>query len=84
LIDAARGSGLRGPRPRQWLACRARAGLARPPIPQGGLGFPQPIVGDALAPPAALVGGTARHKARPEPSQPGPPHSSALAFPRIG
>jgi hypothetical protein len=33
------GTGAQGPSLRQWLACAVRAGLARPPIPQRGLGY---------------------------------------------
>src|SRR5258705_1797755 len=44
------GDGLLGARP--WLASMARAGLARPPTPQWGLGRGLSDVGGSLAPPA--------------------------------
>ena len=46
--------GRRGLGRAQWLACATRAGLARPPIPQRGLGRGLSIVGGSLAPPAAI------------------------------
>ena len=63
VVDRGVGSGVL--RARQWLACAARAGLARPPIPQGGLGWRLSILGGSLAPPAATLGGTARPMALP-------------------
>ena len=36
VADIGAGAGM--PQARPWLACAVRAGLARPPIPQGGLG----------------------------------------------
>jgi len=59
------GAGADVSRARHGLACAARAGLARPPIPQGGLGWRLSILGGSLAPPAATLGGTARPMARP-------------------
>jgi hypothetical protein len=51
---------------RRWLAptpALARAGLARPPIPQRGLGRGQSARDRALAPPGAEQRDTARHTA---------------------
>ena len=69
VVDS--GAGLDGAWARQGLACATRAGLARPPIPQGGLGCGLSSVGGSLAPLAANVGGTARPMALPGPIEPG-------------
>jgi len=84
LINSAR-PGARGPRSRRrWLACTpslARAGLARPPIPQRGLGPVQSAQRCALAPPCASHGDTARHTALRWPLRSGPPESLFLKRP---
>jgi hypothetical protein len=69
VVDS--GAGADVSRARQGLACGARAGLARPPIPQGGLGWRLSILGGSLAPPAATLGGTARPMALPRHVGPG-------------
>src|SRR5882724_12644013 len=64
-------------RARPWLASATRAGLARPPIPQWGLGLRLSIVAGSLAPPALIAGGSAPPGSRPEshdPPTPRPPH----------
>ena len=62
---AGGGSGSGSPQALPSLACITRAGLARPPVPQRGLGRGLSVVRGSLAPPAATVGGTARQRARP-------------------
>jgi hypothetical protein len=58
---------------RRWLACTprlARPRLARPPIPQRGLGRGLSIVRSALVPACASHGDTARQTALPGPPDP--------------
>jgi len=74
------GTGVAAPQPRPWLASTTRAGLARPPIPQGGLGVRLSVVGGSLTPPAAVAGGSARPGSRLESRNPRPTLSEPGGF----
>ena len=61
---AGGGVGVMARQARPWLASVTQAGLARPPIPQGGLGLRLSDVGGSLAPPTADACGSARPGSR--------------------
>jgi hypothetical protein len=68
---AAVAAGVGTAQPRLWLAWTAPAGLARPPIPQGGPGCRLSIVGGSLAPPRENAGAQARQSSRLDRPNPG-------------
>jgi hypothetical protein len=75
VADGGAGRGARRERP--WLASVTRAGLARPPIPQRGLGLRLSIVVGSLAPPAAIARGSARPGSLPASPTPRPTAAGA-------